>query len=136
MKLNSLYCMERSRHTILISLIGSMNRLSSKIWTILNVGANFAFKNDIFRLKDALRIPDVIRTTNRLVVDGIDALCIFLKRFAYPCRYSDMIQRFGRPVLILSMVSNQITYIQRFTTCSKIPTRHSFNHVNWRGTAS
>ena len=36
-------------------------------------------KNDIYRLKDALKIPDVLRTYNRLAVDGIEALCIFLK---------------------------------------------------------
>ena len=40
------------------------------------------YKNDIFRLKDALRIPDIVRTENRHRVEGIEALCIFLKRFA------------------------------------------------------
>ena len=34
-------------------------------------------ENDIHRLKDALRIPDVIKTYNTLSVDGIEALCIF-----------------------------------------------------------
>ena len=63
-------------------------------------------KNDIYRLKDALEIPDVLRTNNRLAVDGIEALCIFLKRFAYPCRYSDFIVRFGRAVPDYSIISS------------------------------
>ena len=33
---------------------------------------------------------------------------MLLKRFAYPCRYGDMIPRFGRPVPQLSMISNQM----------------------------
>ena len=40
-------------------------------------------KNDLFRLKDALQIPDTIRTYNRLRVSGIEGLCILLKRLAY-----------------------------------------------------
>ena len=48
------------------------------------------FKNDIRRLKDVLRLPDTIITYNRMRVDGIEALCIFLKRIAYPCRYVDL----------------------------------------------
>ena len=65
-------------------------------------------KNDIHRLKTALRIPDVVTTYNRLAVDGIEALCIFLRRFGYPCRYSDMIPRFGRPVPDLCIVSAHV----------------------------
>ena len=65
-------------------------------------------KNDIYRLKDALEIPDVLRTYNRLAVDGIEALCIFLKRFAYPSRYSDFIVRFGRAVPDYSIISSTV----------------------------
>ena len=35
-------------------------------------------------------------------------LCIYLKRFAYPSRYSDIIPRFGRDIPQLSMISNLI----------------------------
>ena len=62
------------------------------------------FKKDILRLKDVLRIPDFIITYNRLKVDGIEALCIFLKRMAYPCRYVDMIPLFGRAVPDYSII--------------------------------
>ena len=40
--------------------------------------------------------------------DGVEAFCITLRRFAYPCRYSDLIPRFGRPVPKLSMISNLV----------------------------
>ena len=39
-------------------------------------------------------------------VDGIQSLCIFLKRFSYPCRYSNMISRFGRLVPELCLICN------------------------------
>ena len=61
--------------------------------------AEFRFlKNDIHLLKDVLQVPDEVVCYNRLVVDGIEALCVLLKRFAYPIRYSDMCPRFARPV--------------------------------------
>ena len=66
------------------------------------------FKRDIYKLQEVLNIPDEILTYNRLKVDGIEALCVFLKRFAYPCRYSDMVPRFGRPVPQFSIISNYV----------------------------
>ena len=68
-------------------------------------------KNDIYRLKAVLRLPDILKTYNRLSVSGIEALCIFLKRFSYPCRYSDFVPRFGRPVPDYSIISNEIMNI-------------------------
>ena len=62
-------------------------------------------KHDIPRLRRALRIPESISTYNRLRVDGNEALCIFLKRYSYPNRYSDMIPRFARPIAELSIIS-------------------------------
>lgn len=66
------------------------------------------YKRDLYLLAEVLQIPDQIQCYNRLVVDGIEALCIFLKRFAYPCRYSDMLPRFARPVPQLCMISSQV----------------------------
>ena len=71
--------------------------------------AQFHFlKNDIYLLQDVLRIPDEITCYNRTKVDGIKGLCIFLKRFAYPCRYSDMIPHFSHSVQELCLVSNAV----------------------------
>ena len=66
------------------------------------------YKNDVYNLKDVFQIPYEIVCYNRTVVDGLEALCIFLRRFAYPCRYGDLIPRFGRPVPELCIISNEI----------------------------
>ena len=66
-------------------------------------------KRDIYRLCDVFEIPEVIRCYNGKVFDKEEALCIFLKRFAYPCRYQDLMLRSGqRAVPQLCMISNQV----------------------------
>ena len=65
-------------------------------------------KGDIFRLAAALHLPGVFRCQNGVVVGTVEGLCIALKRFAYPCRYADLIPRFGRPVSQLCMVANLV----------------------------
>ena len=54
-------------------------------------------KNDIRRLVNVLQLPNEITCHfyNNLHVDSLEGLCIILKRLAYPCRYVDMIPRFG-----------------------------------------
>ena len=42
------------------------------------------------------------------VYDGIEGLCLLLRRLAYPCRYSDLILRFGRPVPELCMMTSHV----------------------------
>jgi len=54
--------------------------------------AEFRFlKNGIYVLKVVLQIPNEVVCYNRLVVDGIEALCVLLKQFAYPIRYVPLI---------------------------------------------
>lgn len=65
-------------------------------------------KGDIYRLCDVFELPDKVRCYNGVVVQKEEALCIFLKRFAYPCRYQDVMFRFGRPVPQICMISNHI----------------------------
>ena len=65
-------------------------------------------RNDIYNLADVLSLPDRIVCYNGVNVDMVDALCIFLKRFAYPCRYVDMIPRFGSPEPQMCMISNAV----------------------------
>ncbi|CAH3024094.1 unnamed protein product, partial [Porites evermanni] len=56
--------------------------------------AEFRFyKNDVCDLMEVLGFPETFTCYNGLTVDGTEALCILLKRFAYPCRYLDMIPR-------------------------------------------
>lgn len=45
------------------------------------------YKEDILKLKTALQIPDKVPCLKRVKVTGIEALCIVLKRLAYPNRY-------------------------------------------------
>ena len=71
--------------------------------------AEFRFeKQHIPLLAEALRIPPYFIMEQRSRVTGIEGLCILLRRVAYPCRYSDMIHRFARPVPVLSMVKNKV----------------------------
>ena len=53
-------------------------------------------KTDIPLLVEALGIPNEFVCEQRSVVAGTEALCMLLKRLTYPCRYSDMMQRFGQ----------------------------------------
>ena len=39
----------------------------------------------------------------------MEDLCMLFKRVAYPCRLSDMIPRFGRPVSVISLITNDIS---------------------------
>ena len=55
-------------------------------------------KNDVPRLLHVLQIPAVISIERCNVCPSIEALCILLKRFAYPVRYCDMVPLFGRSV--------------------------------------
>lgn len=66
------------------------------------------YRNDIYNLADIMALPDRYTCYNGVKVDKMEAFCIFLKRFAYPCRYVDMIPRFGRPEPQLCMISNMI----------------------------
>ena len=55
-----------------------------------------------------LQILPKFKCSLRSVADGMEALCMLLKRSSYPCRYADMVSRFGRPIPVLSMVTNQV----------------------------
>ena len=65
-------------------------------------------KNDIFKLAEYLQLPDEIVTYNGLVVGSIPALCIYLKRFTYPCRYGHMVSHFARPAPELCIIANHM----------------------------
>ena len=52
-------------------------------------------------LVEALRVRPIFKCYKGIICDGTETFCIELKRFAYPCRYSDMISMFGRSVVEL-----------------------------------
>ena len=66
------------------------------------------WKDDVYTLVDIFGFPAQFKFYNRVVVDSVEATCICLRRLAYPCRYSDLIHRFARPVPQLSMISNLV----------------------------
>ena len=71
--------------------------------------AEFRFyRNDIYKLAEQLQLPDEITTDNGLVVASVPALCMHLKRYAYPCRYEDLLCHFARPVPELSIIRNHM----------------------------
>ena len=61
-------------------------------------------KHDIYTLLDVLNLSDKITCQNRFSVYSEEALCLLLRRFAYPCRYEDLVPRFGRPGACFSKV--------------------------------
>ena len=65
-------------------------------------------KNDLHRLTETLQIPGTLKCYQGTVCDGMDGLCMLLKRLSYPCRFNDMISRFGRPVHELCMTTNPV----------------------------
>ena len=67
--------------------------------------AEFRFrKNEIPRLAEALDIPKTFFCHQDTTAPGIEGLCVLLRRLTYPCRCSDLIPRFGRPIPKLSMI--------------------------------
>ena len=68
--------------------------------------ANFRVeKHQIFLVEDILQIPQSFVCDQGKVCEGTEGLCMILKRYFFPCRYSDMIPIFGRPVPELCMIS-------------------------------
>ena len=71
--------------------------------------AEFRFlKNNVYLLGEVLDIPDIMKCPNGVLVDGTEALSVLLMRFAYPCRFADMVARFERPVPQLCMITNRM----------------------------
>ena len=65
-------------------------------------------KSELPVLSEALHLPNYFTCHQGTICDGIEGLCIALRRFAYPCRLGDLIPRFGRPVPELSMISSLV----------------------------
>ncbi|KAH7956773.1 hypothetical protein HPB52_012558 [Rhipicephalus sanguineus] len=53
-------------------------------------------KEDVPKLRVALRIPETVMTAQRVPIPGDEALCITLRRLAYPNRLKDLENFFGR----------------------------------------
>ena len=88
--------------------------------------AEFRFhKNDVPILQEVLGIPDQFILEQRSVVGGMESPCILLKRPTYPCRYSEMMHRFGqRSLSVLFLATNRVVdfayaaHHRRITDCN------------------
>lgn len=65
-------------------------------------------KNDIYKLAEVLRIPQEIICPNRIKINGMEDLCVYLEHFAYPCRWR--VQRLNSTVC--SRRSSDMFHIQ------------------------
>ena len=71
--------------------------------------AEFRFdKKDLPVLAEALQILLSFKLNQGSIVDVMEGLCMLLRRLAYPCRFGDMVSRFGSAVPVLSMATNHV----------------------------
>lgn len=74
-------------------------------------------KNYIPHLQNVLQIPEWIKFYRGSYCTGLEALCILLRRLAFPIRYCDMVPRFARSVpdlcKITHIVLNHIFAVHR-----------------------
>ena len=97
------------------------------IWKMMNALQNFEWGKEIylhsqkhFKFQTGLAVISEAKPREQ------KPFCTLLKRFAYPCRYSDMVPRFARPVPVLSMITNEVL--------DYIYTVHSHRIMNWNRT--
>ena len=65
-------------------------------------------KADIPRLAEVLRLPAKFTCSNGTTASATEGLCMMLRRFSYPCRYSDLIPRFGRSKPEICLIVNRV----------------------------
>ena len=94
-----------------------------------------------------MRLPDSYTCERGTAVcDGIEGLCLLLRTLAYPCRYSDLIHRFGRPVPEICRITDYVREIvcslhhQRLTasnhTLMSLPLLQTYSDaIRMKGTA-
>jgi len=80
-------------------------------------------KEDIPVLVDYLQLPARFICSQGTVCNGLEGICMLLKRLAYPCRYFDMISTFARPVPERCMITN--------TVLDWIYETHGFRLTSW-----
>ena len=65
-------------------------------------------RSELNAVAKAMMVPGQFRFPNGTIASGFEGLCIVLRRFAYPCRFVDMIHRFARSVPELSLISSEV----------------------------
>ncbi|XP_077501449.1 uncharacterized protein LOC144112496 [Amblyomma americanum] len=85
-------------------------------------------KDDLRKLQSALRIPEMVLTPQKVSVPGDEALCITLRRLAYPNRLCDLEDLFGRHSSVLSSLTNEV--LRRVDECF-FHLLDDFNNQKW-----
>nr|CAI5867325.1 unnamed protein product [Callosobruchus analis] len=108
---------EEIEYVILDNILIQRNILERRQFNLENMSEeeiklNFRFdRADLHRLMDVLRIPPEVVTDTRNKVNGLTALCILLRRLAYPNRLSDLIPMFQMSVQSLSQIVNKMVNV-------------------------
>ena len=89
-----------------------------------------SFGSKISTLLEVLAVPPKISCNQGTVCTGVEGLCVFLKRLAYPCRYSDMINLFLRPVPELSILNTVQDFIYTQHGCKITQRSHAILKSN------
>ena len=76
----------------------SYNEFGLENWTDAECRSELRFLKDVYRLFEFFDIPEEITCYNRSKFSGLEVFFVFLKCFAYPCHYSHLVPRFGKPV--------------------------------------
>lgn len=65
-------------------------------------------RDDIDELRTLLRVPDEVVSAQRVRVPGMEALCMTLRRLAYPNRLCELEVEFGRHGTVISSIVNKV----------------------------
>ncbi|KAL3214171.1 hypothetical protein MRX96_051519 [Rhipicephalus microplus] len=76
-------------------------------------------KEDIVKVRVALRVSETVITAQRVPIPGDEALCITLRWLAYPNRLKDLENVFGRHRSTISSLTIEVlsTLMRSFSTC-------------------
>ena len=105
--LSPLECEQLFRYIILL-----MNKMTVSIILF------FRFRKNMFRLHNALSLPEKYVCSQGTVATGMESLMILLRRLSYPNRLSDLVQLFGRRKSELSLVFNMVMIIASYVLIS------------------
>ncbi|KAH7937281.1 hypothetical protein HPB49_009976 [Dermacentor silvarum] len=65
-------------------------------------------KYDVRRLHRALRLPEVVPTTQCVNISGVESRCLTLRRLAYPNKRRELEPLFGRHYSVISSATNVV----------------------------
>ncbi|GMF15344.1 unnamed protein product [Phytophthora fragariaefolia] len=82
------------------------------------------YPHEILQLEETLDLPTIIFTAQMCPIPRQEALCLLLRRLAYPSRYEDLRSEFNHQATVLSSAVNTTATI----IYNKIKTKMAFDH--------